>query len=154
MKPHDEEKLERLIHETLRDLPRRRAPGTLEQRVMAEIERRAALPWWKQGFAHWPMPARAGFILAAGGVAKLALMAVVWILAGVNNVPFQEAFATQLAWIDTVGVVGHALTDFVSATIRGIPPLWLYGGLALVASLYTALFGLGAAAYRTLYAAR
>jgi hypothetical protein len=154
MNPHDAQKLERLVHQTLRDLPRRRAPGTLEQRVMAELARRAALPWWRQGFAHWPMPARAAFILFAGGIAKVAIMAVVWVMAGFNAAQFQEAFATQIAWIDAAATVGHALGEFVSATLRGIPPLWLYGGLALVGFLYAALFGLGAAAYRTLYASR
>ena len=41
MKPasDNDEKLERLIHRTLRELPRRCAPGTLEARVMAELER-------------------------------------------------------------------------------------------------------------------
>lgn len=154
MNPHDDQKLERLIHQTLRELPRRRAPGTLEHRVMAEIARRAALPWWKQGFAHWPMPARAGFMLVAGGFVYLTMIALVWITGGLNSAEFREVFATQIAWIDVTATVARALTDFVSATIRGIPSLWLYGGLALVGSLYAALFGLGAAAYRTLYASR
>jgi hypothetical protein len=35
--------------------------------------------------------------------------------------------------------------------LRVIPPLWLYGGLSLGILLYVVLFGLGAAAYRTLY---
>jgi hypothetical protein len=35
--------------------------------------------------------------------------------------------------------------------VRVIPPLWLYGGLGLGILLYVMLFGLGAAAYRTLY---
>lgn len=154
MPSHDDQKLERLIHQTLRELPRRKAPGTLEHRVMAEIARRAALPWWKQGFAHWPMGARVTFILFAGGVAQVAMMAFVWLGAGLNSAQFQEIFATQIAWIDTAAAVGSALAEFVSATVRGIPPLWLYGGLAIIASLYAALFGLGAAAYRTLYASR
>lgn len=50
--PDPEEKLERLIHRTLRDLAPRRAPRTLEARVFAELERRAALPWWRQSYAH------------------------------------------------------------------------------------------------------
>jgi hypothetical protein len=31
------------------------------------------------------------------------------------------------------------------------PPLWFYQGIAVCAVLYAALFGLGAALYRTLY---
>jgi hypothetical protein len=154
MNPHDEQKLERLLHQTLRELPARRAPRTLEERVMAEIARRAALPWWKQNFAHWPMAARIGFMVASAGFAKVAIMLAVWITGGFSAAHFHEVFATQYAWFDALAVVGAALRDFVVATINGIPPLWLYGGLAVVAALYMALFGLGAAAYRTLYTSR
>jgi hypothetical protein len=38
-----------------------------------------------------------------------------------------------------------------SALSGAIPPEWLYAALAAGAILYGALFGLGAAAYRTLY---
>jgi hypothetical protein len=38
------------------------------------------------------------------------------------------------------------------ALLTGIaPPLWFYQGIAVCAVLYAALFGLGAALYRTLY---
>jgi hypothetical protein len=35
--------------------------------------------------------------------------------------------------------------------VGAIPTTWLYGGIAAGAMLYVILFGLGAAAYRTLY---
>ena len=50
--------------------------------------------------------------------------------------------------------LGAGVQDFCEVVIRASPPLWLYGSIALVATLYTALFGLGAAAYRTLYVQR
>jgi hypothetical protein len=150
MKPHDEARLERLIHQTLRDLPERRAPQTLEQRVLGEIARRATQPWWRQNFAHWPAGARLIFI----GVSLAAIAFLMWVAGGLNAAQARELFATPLAWIDTVRVVGHAVGDFASATFRSIPPLWLYGGLAIVGTLYVTLFGLGAAAYRAFYAPR
>jgi hypothetical protein len=150
MNPHDEQKLERLIHQTLRELPRRRAPGTLEQRVMAELERRAALPWWKQNFAHWPTGVRVAFL----GFSVALVAAIMWGMAGVNVGQARDVFATQIGWMDAIASVGRALRDFAGATISGIPSLWLYGGLATIGALYVALFGLGAAAYRTLYASR
>jgi hypothetical protein len=154
MNPQDEQNLERLIHRTLRDLPNRRAPGTLEQRVLAEIERRGALSWWRQGFAHWPVPARVTFLILSGGFAKLAIMAAVWAFAGFDSLQFQQAFATPYAWMDAGLAVVRAFGDFASVTVRSIPPLWIYGGLAVIGALYVTLFGLGAAAYRTLYASR
>ena len=58
MKPRmNPDELERFIHQTLRALPDRKAPGTLEARVLAEVERRAAIPWWHKSWSYWPQPA-------------------------------------------------------------------------------------------------
>jgi hypothetical protein len=148
------DKLEHLIHRTLRDLPGRTAPRSLEQRVLAEIARRAALPWWRKSFTHWPVPARAAFLVLLIGVVKVVLMAAVWVMAGFDVAQFREAFATQFTWMEGGFAVVRAVTDFFGIMARNIPPLWLYGGLAFVATLYVTLFGLGAAAYKALYAQR
>jgi hypothetical protein len=148
------EKLERAIHQTLRALPPRRAPRSLEDRVFAELARRAALPWWRQSFAHWPLPARAVFLLASVALVKLVLMAVVWVMAGFDSAAFTQAVSTQFAWAQTFVSMGRGVADFCGIMFRSIPPLWLYGTAAFVATMYVALFGLGAAAYRTLYASR
>lgn len=147
-----EARLERALHRTLRDLPARRAPRTLEERVRAEIARRAALPWWRRSFAHWPLPARAVFLVGCAGVVKLALMASVWVMAGFDVAEFRAAFATQLGWMDAVVTVFHAIGSLFDIVGRNIPPLWLYGALAFFAAMYAALFGLGAAAYKALRA--
>lgn len=151
---HSPEDLEKFIHQTLRALPARRAPHSLESRVLAELERRAALPWWKQNFAHWPLPARAAFLVASAGVAKLVLMAVVWAMAGFDGPQFASAFAPQFAWLQSATNLAGTFTDTGGAILRSIPPLWIYGGAAVIAAMYAMFFGLGAAAYRTLYANR
>ncbi len=153
MKPSPEE-LEKLIHQTLRSLPARRAPLSLESRVRAAIEARAALPWWKQSFTAWPVAARVAFLISSAGIAKLAIMAVVWAMAGFDGAQLANAFSTQFAWVQTVSGVFTVIGNFFGTVYRAIPPLWLYGGLAAVAALYAALFGLGATAYRLLYANR
>ncbi len=153
MKPSPED-LEKLIHQTLRSLPARRAPLSLESRVRAAIEARAALPWWKQSFTAWPVAARVAFLISSAGIAKLAIMAVVWAMAGFDGAQLANAFSTQFAWVQTVSGVFTVIGNFFVTVYRAIPPLWLYGGLAAVAALYAALFGLGATAYRLLYANR
>ena len=152
--PNHHEKLEQLITRTLRELPVRQAPPSLESRVLAELARRAALPWWRRSFGHWPAPARATFIGGCAGLAKLALMATVWVMAGFDAELFQTAFAAPYAWLHRISSVATGVVEFFDIVLRNLPPLWLYGGLAFVALMYVALFGLGAAAYRTLYASR
>jgi len=144
MIPYEDPKLERLIHRTLRDLPERRAPRTLEMRVLAAIAARQALPWWRQSFAHWPLVARGGFVLAAIGVAW-AFTRVgggSTALAADLQQPLGLLSGLRSAW-SSVGEAGSTL-------LRCIPTVWLYGAVVGVAVVYTALFSLGATAYRTL----
>ena len=148
------EDLEKFIHQTLRSLPARRAPLSLESRVRAALQARAALPWWKQSFASWPVAARVAFVIATAGIAKLALMGAVWAMGGFDGGELVNSFSTQFAWIQTVSNVVAGIGNFFGTLYRSIPPLWLYGGLAFIGVMYATLFGLGAAAYRLLFAQR
>jgi hypothetical protein len=150
MNPHDPEKLERLIHRTLRSLPDRRAPHTLEARVLAAVTARMALPWWRQAFTAWPLAARAVFLVvsttAAAGLVLLVMS---------GGLPDAAPLVARIsAPFAELRALATSVGDFSEIVIRAIPPLWLYGGIAIIATLYTALFGLGAAAYRTLYVQR
>jgi hypothetical protein len=142
-----DEQLERLIGRVLRDQPPRRAPSSLESKVFAEIAQRAAAPWWRSSFSHWPMAARIAFVLASVGVVKVTLDAIMWILTPLEPSVPQVALPSSVAWI-------HSLTVAAGAIFRGVPTLWIYGGLTLLTAMYIVLFGVSAAAYRTLYAHR
>jgi hypothetical protein len=148
------EKLAQAVQATLRSLPPRRAPRSLEQRVLAEIARRAALPWWRQSFAHWPQPARAGLIVALGAVAALVLLASAGIMTGFALPDLRAAFAQPYQWMEHGLAVGRALAGFGDVVLRNIPPLWLYGVVAVVVATYATLFGLGAAAFKALRLSR
>ena len=148
--PENHEKLERLIHRTLRDQPLRRAPRSLEQRVLAALEQRAALPWWRQSFAHWPQPARGAFLVLTAALAGV----LVWVLGGFDVQQTAGALAPQLAWVASVRAIASSLADFGAIIFRSIAPVWLYGTAIVFVALYAALFGLGTAAYRTLYVNR
>ena len=148
------EELEKLIHQTLRSVPDRRAPRSLESRVLAAIEARAALPWWKQSFGQWPVAARCLFFLFSGVVVKFGIMAGVWAMGSFDTAQYANAFSTQYAWVEHTRSIISGIGEFGLVLWRSIPPLYLYGGFACLASLYLSLFGLGAAAYRTLYANR
>ncbi len=152
--PDPQDNLERIVHQALRELPGRTAPRTLESRVLAELQRRAALPWWRKSFANWPVAARALFIVVSAGLVKLALVLGVWVMAGFDHAQFTAAFATPVAWMETGLSLARVVSEFFQVVERNIPPLWLYGGLAFLGMMYAALFGLGAAAYRTLYVSR
>lgn len=148
--PESEQNLERFVSATLRDLPARRAPRSLEARVLAELERRAALPWWHKSFAHWPVAMRGMFLVGSAAFAG----ALVWALAGFDATQAVNTVSADFAWVAALRDVTASLVDSGAILLRGISPVWLYGSLAAIVSLYAMLFGLGTAAYRTLYANR
>lgn len=148
--PESEQNLERFVHQALRDLPARRAPRSLESRVLAELERRAAQPWWRKSFAYWPLAARGAFLVVSAAFAA----ALVWVFAGVDPTHAIDAVKADFTWVATIRAIAGSTIDFATIVIRGISPVWIYGTIATIVGLYAALFGIGTAAYRTLYANR
>jgi hypothetical protein len=135
------EALERLLDRALHELPLRRAPLTLESRVLGELNRRAALPWWRRSFAHWPLLARAGFLLICAALIRLAFLGGATAVTGVRS----------LSWVREVGGLTASAANLVAVLAHIQPPTWAYAGMAVCAVMYAVLFGLGAAGYRALY---
>lgn len=148
-KSESELKLEQVLHQALSGLPPRRAPGTLESRVSDELARRALQPWWRASFANWPVGGRVTFVLVC------AVLVAVTILGGVSaylgDRSFDEASALLLSWAHPFLTLVSSAGGLLALLVHVIPPLWLYGTLGVGTFLYVTLFGLGAAAYRTLY---
>lgn len=147
MKPTPEE-IEKLVHRALGELPDRRAPRTLETRVLAEISRRAALPWWRQSFAHWPLAVRAGFFVLSAAVAAALLAGLFLALRSAGSPAVAGALWQRFAWLDALRSAGSGTAQAAGDVFGAIPQYWLYGTLAAIAALYAAIVGLGAAAYR------
>jgi hypothetical protein len=144
---HDrQEELERLVTRALQDQPLRRAPDTLERRVLAQLESGAAVVRWRRGFAHWPLAARVVFLAASVGVVKLALSIAAWLSTPLASPAFSPDLPSQMAWLQTLLVA-------IASIARTVPSPWVHAGIAILAIMYAALFGIGASAYRTMRAA-
>jgi hypothetical protein len=145
------EHIERLVGALLAEQPPRRAPRNLQSRVLAEIERREALPWWRNSFLHWPLAVRMLFILASLGVVKLAMSGVATLIGSVQSEPVVETLTRPLSWAERIADTFSRFVSVGSALIDATPATWIYAGIALAGTLYIALLVLGATAYRTLY---
>lgn len=140
--------LERSLGRILRDLPLRRAPATLQSRVLAELARRAALPWWRRSFAHWPRAARTAFVSMSAVLGGLALAGGGWAVSGIKSL--QGFGVLSVPGVRHAAVALHIAQWGAGELARAVPPDWIYCGLAVGAALYATLFALGATGYRML----
>jgi len=133
------EEMDRLVHHALRRLPARRAPPSLEIRVLRELQQRSSESWWQRSYADWPAFARGAFFAICGalmGLAALAGSQLAALLAYWSR-PIMSSVSGALQTLASIGQL--------------IAPLWLLSGLCIALFLYAALFGLSITAYRTLY---
>ncbi len=146
----DGDRLEELVHAALRQLPPLPAPATLESRVLRELARREALPWWRQGFGRWPLPARLLFVPLSAGCMKLAFLGIA-ALGSMLNAAQQTAVVSsvQSRW-QALSEIAQSLQSLGTLVMRDVPQLWIYGAAGLALLLYVALFGIGAVAFRSL----
>lgn len=143
--------LESLVDRELRALPLHRAPRTLEARVFAAIEARNSIPWWHKSWSYWPTGVKAVFAAVATVFAGTLVAACYALMGGADMASVATQAGERLSVFVRIYHAAVWVSDLLSYLVSSIPPLWLYGGLAFVATMYATLFGLGAAAYRTLY---
>lgn len=146
--PHDE--LANKIHRVLRAQPDRAAPASLESRVFTEIARRAALPWWKQSFARWPLAARAVFMVVSAAIAAAMIITLARIL---NILPGQFSTISTSSLFMNIRGYWNMAAGYCAYHLADIPAYVFTIIAAAVAACYAALFGFGAAAYRYLWKA-
>lgn len=149
MNPKDPKQLEAFIDATLKRLPERQAPATLEHRVLAAIAARQALAWYHRPFRHWPLAAQASFL----GLV-LALASLPFLGSGQVGAELPAQVGGLLRPVQVVLNALSAVCGAVANSIKAIPSVWLQAALAGVALLYISLLGLGATAYKTLIANR
>ncbi len=145
------EELEKFIHRELRGLPGHRAPSTLEARVLAAIEHRASIAWYHKSWSYWPAAVRSLFLAGVTAVAGTAITAFYLFMHGSQPGLVWQEFSSRFEGLTRLYSVAVWTVKFTSQTFSGLSPLWLYGGLAIIAGLYATFFGLGAATYRVLY---
>ena len=138
--------LEKFIDRLCREQPALNAPSTLSARVLAEIERRAALPWWRRSFTHWPVPVRAAFVAAGGAAILTSLSAPLGRVFATVNEPLTWAYQTGA----TVSLLNSVFSHVGADLAHSVSPLWLYGTGLGVCGLYVVFAGLCATTYRTL----
>jgi hypothetical protein len=144
--------LEQRVTRVLAGTAEFKAPESLEARVLKGIELRAKVPWWQRRVPEWPLLAQVIFLLtgiAAAAALLLARPATPKTLGTVISQPaavLQRPTADLHTTLDVLAVF-HRLADTMAGTLTD--RVW-YGGMALCAAAYVALFILIAFGYRLL----
>jgi hypothetical protein len=147
---HDADRLEQQLHAALRRLPPLAAPATLESRVLRELARREALPWWRKGFGRWPLAARVLFVPLSAGFIKLAFLSVGAFGSIVATAQRTTALGTVESRWQTLSGMLQTVRTVGGLIMQNVPQVWIYGLLGFGLLLYVSLFGIGAAAFRSL----
>lgn len=142
--------LERGVDGLLKNLPERKAPSSLEQRVLAELSRRARLPWWRRSCAEWPAAAR-GLLLGAGAAAAAIALLFMERASALTSTGVRQAAALALGRIDGHSQLSLLVTDLVDtlhALSSAVPPSWTTALLAASCFGFALLAAAGVAARR------
>ncbi len=143
MNPEYEKQLEVEIDQHLRELPELRAPEGLILRVMQELARRAALPWYQQSWERWPVVARWALLVGLAAVFGAACYGS-WQL--IHSTLF-GIFIQQIgSWFSGVAAIWHTLGALVNAIGLVFGKLgtgFIIGCLAALGFGYAMCVGLG-----------
>ena len=146
MKSHDprhEQQLERLTHQALRQLPPCPAPVSLEARVLAEIEHRAAVQARDTGIARWPAAARALLIAVCALCVPLVWMLVARLRGHMTHVLAGPGVGPAVSDVSGASRALLDLGELAARLAHVIPQDWLLGGLFIVSAVYAVLIALG-----------
>lgn len=148
--PRDQRQLEQFIGKVLKQQPQRQAPATLESSVLRELALRASKPWWLQGFSRWPWAARILFLPLVVGLVQLSFVTTGRLMSLWQTLQHSAPASSAQTGLQALSNLGQAAKALSNVVTHAIPQPWVYGGAALALLLYAAMFGLGAAAFRTL----
>jgi hypothetical protein len=122
----------------------------MEARILAELSRRAALPWWRKSYAYWPAAIRASFFVGSAVAAALLVVGLITLGRSVGAQNLAGGVSQPFAWLGTARDVIASMNTSIRSLIGSIPPVWLYGTVGTIIFCYAALAAISAAAYRAL----
>jgi hypothetical protein len=149
-----EKKLEIQIDGELKALPEICAPATLVSRVMAAIELRKALPWFRRAWDTWP-----------GSLQGLFLVTMVALIGGIcfgvwegsHTATFGLAIQKVGGWFSSLSAIYtalNALAGAIVAMIKQVNSTILIAFLCAAGLGYALFLGLGTMYFRLAFAKR
>jgi hypothetical protein len=154
MNPDYDKQLEAAIGRELKALPELAAPTALASRVMAAIEQRARVPWYRRSWQTWPVALQAAVL-----VVLLALFGGLclggWELSQTGTVTLTLHRAGE--WLSGLNVIGNTFHVLVNAALLAVKKLgtgFIVACLIAAGVCYAMCIGAGTVYYRLAFSKR
>ena len=148
MSEREERDLEQWTQRELRGLPLVPAPTSLVPRVLAALETRTHLAWWRGSLWTWPLTARAAFFV----MALATVGALVYFGRGVGESWSTESLAqaaqTKLAVLEPLWSLLAAFVNAGTTMVDSLGPNARWIGVGLALAMWFACVGIGSLCYR------
>ena len=148
MQNEREDKLAERIQRELDRLPLLNAPASLLPRVMAAVEARVHLPWWRRSWSTWPTGYRVLFLLVSVVLAAGCAYGLSVVGEDVSFPSLKTAVSGSFAFLRPVWELVLALGNALVLVVRSGGPLLLWVLGLTVTAVYLASVGLGTLCYR------
>lgn len=149
MKRNHNDKLEAWADHALRQLPGRRAPAGLSARVLAEIQRREAAPWYSRPWLEWNPAAK---LASAATLPALGYfvwgVALPWLKSALFAAPIAKEAAATYEAATAIGGAAAAVGRAGWLTVSQTNSTVLIGVAAVFAVAWFCTLGLGTACWR------
>jgi hypothetical protein len=150
----DDKQLELEIGRQLKTLPELAAPASLANRVMAAIESRLHVPWYRRSWATWPVALRTAS-LAAMLVLFGGLCLAGWELSHAETVSLAAHRVGQwFSGLNTIGSLLNILAGSVALVVKKLGTSFIIACLVAVGLGYAMFMGLGTVYFRLAFAKR
>ena len=138
-----EKRLESEIDRELKALPELVAPPSLLLRVMAAIESRLNLPWYRQSWQGWTLALRAVSLVILLGL-FCGLCFATWKFT--HTEAFAAAMQRPIGWLSGLGAILHAVSVVLGSLVLAVKQLntaVIIGCLVALGVGYAMCLGLG-----------
>jgi len=153
MNYEQEQKLEAQIARELKALPELAAPPTLIARVLAAIELRAALPWFRRSWQTWPAALQASSLLVLLAVFG-GLCFAGWEVSQIGSAVAAQKLGGIFSAASAIWNALNALAGAMVLVVHKLGTGFLIGCGVAIAFAYAMFVLLGAAYFRLAFARR
>jgi hypothetical protein len=138
-----ENRLEKLIDRELKNLPAMKAPAGLSARILAAVEKKVRVPWYRRAWQTWPIALQVISVVLLLTAILGAYMGCAYLIQGPAVTSFAASVKNSLSGLGAALNVLSALGNAVMLVVKSMGTTAVVTCVLLVVFGYTSCVGLG-----------